>query len=214
MRAVIFANGALSAPNTVHAWLRPDDWLLAADGGTRHCLALGLTPAAVIGDLDSLDPADAERLERAGVKLVRHPARKDFTDLELAVRFALALSVEEILVFGALGDRWDQTLANLLLPAAAGLEAARLRLVDGRQEVSLLRAGSELEITGSPGDTVSLIPIGGDAGGVTTHGLEYALEEGRLPFGATLGVSNVLTSQAARVSLRQGMLLCVVIHLG
>jgi thiamine pyrophosphokinase len=211
-RAVIFANGMLSRPEVARAALRPDDILIAADGGARLCHQLGLTPAILIGDFDSLDEQELAYFETRGSQIIRHPARKDYTDLELALRHALSLGVEDILIFAALGARWDHTLANLLLPAAPDLAHVRIRLADGPQEVMVLRGGSVLEISGQPGDTVSLIPLNGDALGITTRGLEYPLNNGSLHFGATRGISNVLLGQSATVSLRQGLLLCVIIH--
>ena len=219
MRTVIIANGELSDPIRARALIRADDRLIAADGGARHCRAMGLAPHVVIGDFDSLSPADLAALEAGGARLVRHPARKDETDLELAVRLAIAEGSNDILVLGALGGRWDQTLANLLLPAlfpstlppamggAGG--GPRLRLADGEQQIYLIRGRAQIE--GQVGDIVSLIPIGGDAAGITTEGLEYPLTEGRLPFGASLGISNALTSDTATVTVEQGMVLCVVI---
>jgi thiamine pyrophosphokinase len=59
---------------------------------------------------------------------------------------------------------------------------------------------------------VSLIPLWGDASGVTTEGLEYPLEDGLLKFASTRGVSNVLIGESAKVQLSQGLLACVVIH--
>jgi thiamine pyrophosphokinase len=211
VRAVIVANGELS-PETRQAarsLARPGDRLIAADGGALHCRALGLRPEVVIGDFDSLAPADLAALEAEGVRLVRHPARKDQTDLELAVRWAVEAGCDDILVLAALGGRWDQTLANLLLPALPGLETVRLRLVDGRQQVYLIRGTERVE--GHPGDIVSLVPIGGDARGVTTEELDYPLARGTLPFGSTLGISNVLVADAATVTVEEGMVLCVVI---
>ncbi|PIX47931.1 MAG: thiamine diphosphokinase, partial [Anaerolineae bacterium CG_4_8_14_3_um_filter_59_70] len=43
-RAVIFANGALPDLEPARRLIRRDDFLIAADGGTRHALALGLLP--------------------------------------------------------------------------------------------------------------------------------------------------------------------------
>ncbi|MDP1779452.1 MAG: hypothetical protein Q8K73_04185 [Anaerolineales bacterium] len=54
-RIIIFANGDLPDPDKAHALLRESDFIIAADGGTRHALALGLTPNIIIGDLDSLN---------------------------------------------------------------------------------------------------------------------------------------------------------------
>lgn len=214
MRAILFANGELPYPEQALAAIRPDDLIIAADGGAKHCLRLNLTPHLVVGDLDSLELHDLQVFEAAGVEIIRYPARKDFTDLELALQIALQRGRNDLLIFGALGARWDQTLANLLLPAANFLKGARVRLVEGRQEIELLRAGQTIQLSGRPGDTVSLVPLGGDATGITTHGLEYPLAGGTLVFGSTRGVSNVLLKETAEVMLAAGILLCVVIHMG
>ncbi len=54
-RCIIFANGTLPDLDSARRLIRPDDFILAADGGTRHALDLGLTPSIIIGDLDSAD---------------------------------------------------------------------------------------------------------------------------------------------------------------
>ncbi len=208
MRAVIFANGRLSQP--LH--LLPDDYLIAANGGTHHCLSLGLLPHVVIGDLDSLGAHHVEHLRAAGVTFLEYPARKDYTDLELALGYAQTLGVERILIVAALGERWDQTLANVLLPAAQ--QGPPVSLVDDRQEIHYLRGPSELRLEGRPGDTLSLIPLTGAAEGIHTEGLEYPLHDETLLFGSTRGVSNVFLAEQARVTLRSGLLACVVIHHG
>jgi thiamine pyrophosphokinase len=212
MRAVIFANGTLPYPAIAQAALQPGDLLIAADGGFYHCRELGLAPTVVIGDFDSLADADVVEAQAAGAEIVRHPAHKDFTDLELALRYALEKGVDEILVLAALGGRWDQSLANLLLPAAADLASIRISLIDGPQEILLLRSGGRLEVRGRPGDTVSLIPLGGDARGITTLRLEYPLQKDTLYFGSTRGISNVLLANTASIALDEGLLLCVVVH--
>lgn len=208
MRAVVFANGVLNKMIVLH----PEDLLIAADGGARHCLDQGLTPAAVIGDMDSLSEADVSTLKAAGAEVIHYPIHKDFTDLELALYYARDRGADEILVLGALGRRWDQTLANLLLPATAALESVRISLVDGPQQIFLVRPEEPRQVSGRPGDTVSLVPLGGDAHGISTQGLEYPLDQGSLVFGSTRGISNVLQGEAARVSLKEGVLMCVVIH--
>jgi thiamine pyrophosphokinase len=206
LRAVIFANGSLNPP----VKLSPGDFIIAADGGARHCLARGLVPSVVIGDLDSLTPADLESLKALGAKILQFPVRKDFTDLELALQHAQTSGADEILILGALGARWDQTLANVALPAA--FPELNIRLADGYQEFFYLRTGETLTISGRPGDTLSLIPLGGEAQGITTDRLEYPLHGENLPLGSTRGVSNVLLAEQAQIALREGCLLCVVIH--
>lgn len=208
MRAIIFANGGFTSPPAP----LPGDLLIAADGGARHCLDSGQIPAVVLGDFDSLDPRTLEQLSSAGSELIQYPIRKDFTDLELALQLAVRRGSQEILVLAALGGRWDQTLANLLLPAAAEMAGIHIRLLDGAQEIMLAHPGETLLIAGLPGDIVSLIPLTGDAHQITTHGLEYPLRAESLSFGSTRGISNVLLDESATIDLGQGLLMVIVFH--
>jgi len=209
LRSVIFANGVLNSPKALVESLKPDDLLIAADGGLHHLLALDLFPDVLIGDLDSVTPEQLETLPTRKVEIIQHPTRKDETDLELALLCAVERGATEVLVHGALGARWDMTLGNILLLSHPRLRIANIRLVDGNQELRLLVGGETLTLSGQPGDTVSILPLCGDAVGVTTQGLEYALANERLKFGFTRGLSNVLQASPAKISLQKG-LLCVV----
>jgi thiamine pyrophosphokinase len=207
MRAIIFANGDVPDRKTIERWITPTDRIIAADGGTRNALSMGMTPHVVIGDLDSLAEADREQLERAGVPLIVYPTHKDYTDLELALRYALAQGVTEIIIFSALGGRWDQSLANLMLLSLPELAHVTTRIIDRTVSIEAIR--DRAEITGRAGDTLSLIALKGDAHGVTIEGCEYPLRDATLPFGATLGISNVLTQDVVTITVKQGQILVV-----
>ncbi len=208
MRVVIFSNGEIKHPTLDRSRLQPEDKIYAADGGLHHILAFDLLPDLVIGDLDSLENGIIRRLESKGIEILQHPARKDETDLELALKTAVERGAGQILILGGLGGRWDQTIANVLLATLPELEDCPVTFVDGLQELRMLRPGQH-EIQGRPGETVSLIPLGGDASGVETFGLEYALQREVLAFGASRGVSNVLEVKQASVSFESGSLLLV-----
>src|SRR5512145_700860 len=111
-RCIILANGELPDLLAARSLLRPGDIILAADGGMRHAAALGVRPAAIIGDLDSAAPDWKARAE-AGTDIVLYPKDKDETDLELALAYAIEQGHQEIVIVGALGGRLDQTLGNL-----------------------------------------------------------------------------------------------------
>jgi thiamine pyrophosphokinase len=209
MRAVIFANGIVSGFCPVIA---PADTLIAVDGGYRHCLKLKLRPHALIGDLDSLSPEEIAEANRSGITISGFPARKDHTDMELALNHARRLGADDIVLLGALGARWDMTLANVMLLAAPDLAGCRVRILDGMQEISLVRAGETRWFEGRAGDLLSLIPLIKDAGNVSVTGLEYPLNQDTLRFSATRGISNVFCDTAASVYLDDGLLLCVIQH--
>src|SRR5512135_2029316 len=96
-RLIIFANGDVPELESARRQLRPDDDIYAADGGTRHALALGLLPSIVIGDMDSLSPEDRIRLNAGGAEIRQYPRNKDKTDLELALDLAVEEGRDEIL---------------------------------------------------------------------------------------------------------------------
>lgn len=206
-RAVIFANGELADGAAVQRWLRPDDFLIAADGGLHHLRALGLQPHLVIGDLDSLSADEVAALQGTGVQIERHPAEKDETDLELAIQYALQQGFKQMRVVAALGGRLDQTLANLALLEMPGLEGVDIRLDDGREEILIIRDQAVVE--GQPGDTVSLLAMNECTKGIVTSGLKYALNHETLCPNRTRGISNEMTGERAEIRLLTGRLLCM-----
>ena len=207
MDAVIIANAPELDIRPYTKRIRAAELLIAADGGALPLLQTGLAPQVVIGDMDSLDATSLAALERYGVELRRFPREKDETDLELALLHAAVLGATTIDILGALGGRWDHTLANVALLALPELEGRTVRLLDDQQTLFLVRDTAVLE--GQQGDTISLIPLAGPAYGVTTTGLRYPLSNATLGFERARGVSNVLMEPPGRVSLRAGLLLIV-----
>lgn len=206
-QAIIFANGRMETPSQIVREINSSDLIIAVDGGTHHCKLLGITPNVIIGDFDSLDSKDITIYQQSGVEIIQYPTHKDETDLELALRLTLKRQITKVLIIGALGARWDMTVANLLLAAHPDFSPLTIRLLDGSQELAILRGEGQIDITGKPGSMISIIPIAGDAYGITTHGLEYQLNDETLYFGTSRGVSNVFLHTQARVFIREGILL-------
>ncbi len=209
MRAVIIANGIVGG---FHPLICPEDIIIAVDGGLRLCLELKLRPHCLIGDMDSLSPEEIDAATLSGIPISRYPARKDLTDMELALHYARSLGADDIVLLGALGARWDMTIANVMLLASPELAGCRVRILDGMQEISLVQGGETRRFEGKSGDLLSLIPLRTDAENIRTAGLEYPLSGETLCFSATRGISNVFRDQTATVSLENGLLLCVVQH--
>ena len=210
MRILLFANGVATGGTMVRRALEGagSAHILCADGGALNAQQFGLTPKTIIGDLDSLNAEQVEEFARAGVEILRFPVDKDETDLELALNWCVDKGASSIIIFGALGGRFDQTLANVYLLALQGLEGIQIELVDGEQNIQLLRPGTH-KIEGSAGDTISLIPLGGLASGITTKDLKYPLREESLQFGPARGISNMMLCDSASLAFRSGLLLLV-----
>jgi len=206
-RCLIFANGTLPDLDAARRLLRPDDFVIAADGGTRHALALGLTPSLVVGDLDSITAGERQRMKEAGAQVRKYPRNKDETDLELALDHAVQLGFREIVIVAALGGRLDQTLANLALISATRHPSPAIRIDDGVEETFFCRGRSE--VRGRSGDLVSLIPWGGEVTGVRTEGLRWPLSTETLHPHKTRGISNEMTADVATIQIASGLLLVI-----
>jgi len=206
-RAIIFANGKMEVPPPILKDIQSSDLIIAADGGTHHCERWGIMPNVIVGDFDSLVSKEVTTFQQAGVEIIQYPAHKDETDLELALQLSLKGEVTDVYILGALDARWDMTIANVLLAANPMFSQVKIRLLDGLQELIILRGEGRIDIDGHPGDVISLIALGGDAYGITTYGLEYPLYNETLYFGSPRGVSNTFSQDQAHVFIRKGILL-------
>jgi thiamine pyrophosphokinase len=216
-RAIVVADGDVPSRAALDAawpaWDAGADRVVAADNGAVAALGLGLRPDLVIGDLDSISPADLARVRALGIPVEARPPSKDESDTELALCAALERGSGAVTILGALGGpRFDHALANvwlLALPAAADREVV---LLDDRCRARLLRGPGSAVLRGRAGDLVSLLPFAGRAEGISTDGLAYPLRDEPLVAGPSRGLSNVRRGPEATVSLRSGTLLIVETH--
>jgi thiamine pyrophosphokinase len=180
--------------------------VVAADKGLEHALALGLEVSLAVGDFDSASPEAVAAAEGAGTRIERHPHAKDATDLELTVGAAAALKPARILVLAGTGGRLDHELSLLLLLGSERYSSVEIDAIVGAASVHVVRGSRTLH--GTPGELVSLLPLG-RAVGVTTEGLAYPLRGETLEAGSSRGVSNVFESETAHVSIERGVLLAI-----
>lgn len=206
-KVAVFVNGNLAHEGETRELAAVADLVIAADGGSLIARALGITPDLIVGDLDSLDEVLRAELAENGAEMVQHPAAKDETDLELALIEAVERGAGEIVILTALGGRTDQMLANMLLLLLPALEHVRACIVDGVETILAVR--DSIELAGSAGDLLSLIPVGGDCHGIWTEGLQYPLAGDTLWLAKARGISNVFTGSRASVRVDQGMLLAI-----
>jgi thiamine pyrophosphokinase len=208
MKVVVVASGELDVLDA--AWLDDADLVIAADGGAASLNRLGRTPDVLVGDLDSIDPTLVARLAVAGTTVERHPVDKEASDTELAVEMAIGTGARSVVVLGAMGgSRLDHELANMLLLADPALAGHDVRAVRGTTLVRAVHAGERLELDGSPGELVTLLPVGGDALGVTTEGLRWPLDRATLRMGRSRGLSNEVVASPTSVRITDGTLLVV-----
>ena len=207
MRALLVGAAPVSGSASLLTTLTAEvDVVIAVDGGGSLCLEAGVVPGIVVGDFDSLPPADEDRLRELGSVLRRFPAEKDASDLELAVAEARTLGATSVVVTAAASGRLDHTMTAIAVLAAAS--DLQTRLVEPSLQVWVLspEGARSLTLLGS-GATISLLAFGGDAV-VSASGVVWGLEEAALSPTSSLGLSNRIgAGGTAHVCVSEGVVL-------
>jgi thiamine pyrophosphokinase len=187
--------------------------VIAADGGARRALELGVTPDLVVGDGDSIRPETRGRLAELGIPLELAPADKDESDTELCLSAARERGAASIRIVGALGGpRVEHSIANLLLlahPNLDGLDVAIVAPPSRIRRIGTADGPGAIDLAGRPRDLVSLMTVDTLVEGVRTEGLRFPLHDEPLRPGPARGLSNELLATAARVTTRRGRLLVI-----
>ncbi len=213
MNCIIIGGGRLDTARTrswslqIQALLKTADLIIAADSGAEHMKKTGYLPHVIVGDLDSIDPDTLNFFRKNRVPIQSHPSRKSKTDMALCMDYAQAKGATHITLLAATGTRLDHTLANILLLMSLADAGISARIMDEKNEICVVK--NRVDLTGTPGDLVSLIPLTPTVQGVTLKGLSYPLENQTLVMGNTLGISNFFSASCAQIFIRSGTLLVV-----
>lgn len=206
---IIISGGRLGDPDYFKQCLMKivDRLLVCCDGGARHLASLGILPDVLVGDMDSIEPCQQEQYERQGVKIIRHPVEKDYTDTALALEYALSLNPQSIQIWAALGGRMDHAMANVHLLLRGKHSGVKTCLLDEFCEIFV--AGAEVRFKNAVGCLVSLLALSPQVEGITLRGFAYPLTDGVLTIGESRGISNIVLTDPADLHVRTGDLLVI-----
>jgi thiamine pyrophosphokinase len=199
--ALVVANAPWRWREEFVTLVRRSALVLAADGGANHLARIGVRPATVVGDLDSIRPG-----VRRWVGEDRIVARRDqeSTDLHKTLAYAFdERGAERVTVLAATGGRLDHAIENLaLLGRWAGRGA--VELLD--EEHRIVAVSDAFTTAAAAGATVSLMPLG-RCERVWTQGLRWELDGGPLDLAGRTSVSNVADGGQIEVRVEGGIVL-------
>lgn len=203
MSAVIFCGGEIES----YDYLRNRDFdglmIICADGGLNHLKRLGITPHIVIGDNDSVK-TDVPK----GVKVISYPVKKDYTDTNLCIDYAIEKGHKEIEIIGGLGGRLDHEYANICMLAYGLKKGVKIKLTNERNEIYIEDKPFKLKKTDK--EYVSFFPFGGDVEGFSVKGLEYEAENIKLECNKAQASSNRFGKEdICSVDFKRGIVLVI-----
>ena len=211
MKYVIISGGYIEDRFALD-WLRRNkyDCMIAADSGMNFLHRNGIVPDIVAGDFDSVDDDSLDEFSSLPeVEILRLNPIKDDTDTEFVIREAIRRGATEIMILGATGTRLDHVLANVYLLGIGLEEGVQIQLVDAHNRIRITADKLEISKTEQFGDFVSVLPVKGDAKGVTLTGMKYPLQDASVSCFSSLGVSNEIAGEKATISVENGILLVI-----
>ena len=206
-RAVIVCGAKIKDYEFVSSFFAEGDFFIYCDSGLIHedrFLSKSDTKAGlIIGDFDS-----HQRPER-DVEIIELPTVKDDTDSVYAIKEAISRGYKDILIVGAIGDRFDHSLVNAYALMLINDLGASGKIVDDYSEMTLVdnRISAEIEPNWR---YFSLIAICGTASGVTIKKANSNLENATINPKYQYAISNeVAGDEPARVSVEEGALFLI-----
>ena len=205
MKCVIIANGDLEYTSDIIKIIKNAQMIISADGGARHLRTLNILPHVMIGDFDSINQEDLSFFKKKEIKILNFPLKKNHTDTELCVSYALEKKTSDITFLGVTGSRLDHTLANIFLLKKLAKLNIEARIIDKHNEIFIVT--NFIELKGKPNELLSIIPVTQKVTGITLTGFEYPLKNASMQMGDSLGISNVFKKSVVSISIKSGVLI-------
>jgi len=204
-RNVVVVTGAAPLSTGVVAALPKDRTVIAADGGLDYALEAGLEPQVLVGDLDSISPAGLDWARRH-IKIDEHPSDKDQTDTELALRHAVSLHPDRLILLAGGGDRLDHTLAALGALGAEHLTSIPwLECWWADQYALILHGPARAGLGLAAGTRISLLALHGQVDGITLRNTRWELRDAGLAPMSGIGVSNEVITSPVLIEVTSGI---------
>ncbi len=203
MKCFIFCSAKIENYDWLKGYDLSDAFIICADGGIKHLHPLNLTADVWLGDGDSL-----KELNPCAKQIIKYPTKKDNTDTDLAVMYALENGFDEIYIIGAIGGRVDHEYSHFCLLKKIVDFGATGYLVDEKNTVFMSNKSFKLECNEK--EYVSFFPFGGDVTGFSVRNMQYEAENITLKCGLVQASSNkFLQGKTADITFDKGYVLTI-----
>lgn len=181
--------------------------VIAVDEGLNRIHDLGLVPACIIGDFDSVDPALLSLY--ADIPIVRHQPEKNETDTELALRECLHRAYyDQIVICNDMQGRFDHALGilqNLLMLHEHGVSAR----VESAFQILFFISG-RITLRVPERSLLSLLPWSDEVHFSDSRGLAYPLTDLCIKGSQSRGISNICLISEPEILLDSGTALAII----
>ncbi|MCU0455068.1 MAG: thiamine diphosphokinase [Bacteroidales bacterium] len=197
-QAVILADGSFPTHEVPLGHLKKAGVIVCCDGSTRSLVKHGMTPDAIVGDMDTLD----KELASAFADRIFTDENQETNDLTKAVEWCRKSGYDDITILGATGKREDHSIGNISLLAEYS-KFVRIRMITDNGIFLPIHDSCRIETF--PGQQISVFSINPETE-ITSNGLRFPLVRRKLKnwWEATL---NEATGNSVELDFRGGPLL-------
>lgn len=180
-----------------------DTLVISADGGYSNALKFNIIPNICIGDFDTLTANI-----NPSCKIIKYPPEKDDTDTMLCVKKAISMGYDTIYIYGALGGRFDHTIANIQTLEYITEKNISAYIIDNQNIITMQKDSTRVYNQYSNFKYFSIFSIS-NSSDVSAIGLKYPLEHTILNRNFPLGISNEILLDSATITVYKGTILIV-----
>ena len=185
------------------------NYIIASDKGLEALDSLNIKPRYLIGDFDSLNKKILNKyINNSEIEIIELNPIKDYTDTHMALKKAIEIKSTDITVIGAIGTRFDHTIANINVLKEALNKNIKCKILDKHNEISLINKSIKLKKDKNY-PFISLIPLTTKVEGITLKGFKYNLSNATMSIGKSLGVSNEQMKSIASIEIKKGIVILI-----
>lgn len=191
------------------------DLIIACDKGLEYAHELKITPDIILGDFDSMDQTKARdlngQLSSNGnfVEVVTFPVEKDDTDTMLAIKHAISLGYQHMVIICALGGRTDHLMANIQSLNFAANHNVLCEIYSSNERLVAYQGPCEIAITRRKDYSLSLYALSEEVNGLTLRGTKYDVSDIMLTNSFPLAYGNSILDSYALIKFDHGTLLII-----
>ena len=186
------------------------DTIIAVDNGLRILNENEIKPNHIVGDFDTIDEKILNQYkDDNSVEIHQYNPIKDNTDTDIAIKLAIELNSNKIIILGAIGTRIDHVLGNIHILKNAMDCNVECKILDENNEIQLINKTTILDKKEVTKKYISLIPLTEKVENVTLKGFKYELENKTLTMGTSLGISNEIIKEQAKIKFSDGVLIMI-----
>ena len=184
--------------------------IIAVDNGLKLLNEINIKPNHIVGDFDTVNKEILDIYANDdSMKIHKFNPIKDNTDTDIAIRLAVELKSDEIIILGGIGTRIDHVLGNIQVLKYALNNNVKCTIIDENNEIELINKTTILNKKDTDKKYISLIPLTEKVENINLKGFKYDLKNGELTIGSSLGISNEIEEEQAIIELDKGILIMI-----